>query len=234
MGSDPNVDRLAQGNEQPAHQVCLTQGYWIDQYEVTNAAYQKFVAAGGYSNRAYWPDDKGWSWSQDPNGGAKRPAPYQDFLNTGQPRVGVSWYEANAYALWSGCHLPTEAQWEYAARGPQSLVYPWGNQYDQSKGNINTGARTKDVGSFPGDKSWVNAFDMGGNAWEWAADWYDRSYYGSFVKDDPPGPTSGERHTIRGGVWKFGPQVARSAVRNPNYSSDYRDANIGFRIVCSQ
>ena len=111
-------------SEQPRHEVRLTAGYWFDKYEVTNQAYQRFVSDSGYYKSENWSAaGKAWLASQ-----LISALP----LTTGsevpnQPRVNVTWYEAEAYANWRGGHLPTEAEWEFAARGPNSLIYPWGN-----------------------------------------------------------------------------------------------------------
>jgi formylglycine-generating enzyme required for sulfatase activity len=113
-------------SEQPQHQVTLTAGYWIDEYEVTNAAWDAFVADGGYATQAL-RSDEGWAWlsrRQDP-GPVECATPDAD-----HPRACITWYEAEAFAAWRGGRLPTEAQWEYAARGPQSVIYPWGDAWD--------------------------------------------------------------------------------------------------------
>ena len=113
-------------SEQPQHGVRLTAGFWIDRYEVTHAAFQAFVDDGGYEERGYWSEE-GRAWLERSSaspvsiGCAVEMAP-------DHPQVCVTWYEAEAYARWRGGQLPTEAQWEYAARGPESLVYPWGTR----------------------------------------------------------------------------------------------------------
>jgi formylglycine-generating enzyme required for sulfatase activity len=216
-------------SEQPQHSVRLKTGYWIDQFEVTNAAFLAFVEDGGYTNRTHW-SEAGWAWL---NG---RQAPDAAFAKVvqehpTQPRVMVTWYEAEAYAHWRGGRLPTEAEWEYAARGPDSLIYPWGNTFDGSKANVVGSTGLTDVGTHPGGVSWVGAHDLAGNAMEWVQDWLDVNYYALKLQDDPPGPPSGERKVEKGGWWGSNPFVARSAYRHFEDAPDYGDEHIGFRIV---
>ena len=121
-------------SEQPPHQVRLSRGYWIDKVEVTNQAFQAFVAAGGYTTRTYW-SDAGWEWlsrqivDQLPRFCLANALPEH-------PVACVTWYEAEAYAAWRGGRLPTEAEWEFAARGPDSRLYPWGNEFDPARCNL--------------------------------------------------------------------------------------------------
>jgi formylglycine-generating enzyme required for sulfatase activity len=203
----------------------------MDAYEVTNAAYQKFIDAGGYTTREYW-SDAGWSWKQGNN--ITGPKASSGFTDAQQPRVGISWYEAEAYAKWRGGRLPTEAEWEYAARGPDSLLYPWGNTWDGSKANTyeNNYGKTKPVGSYESGKSWVGAYDLAGNVWEWVADWYSDTYYQQRVKNDPAGPDSGQSRVVRGGSWYDFRSYARAAYRFywlPYFRYDY----FGFRVCAS-
>jgi formylglycine-generating enzyme required for sulfatase activity len=234
MGSDPLRDTAAGSDEQPQHDVCLTHSFWSDQNDVTNAAYQRFVNAGGYTLREYWSDE-GWQWLQANH--VTAPDNTGGFTDPGQPRVGVSWYEAQAYARWRGGRLPTEAEWEYAARGPQAPIYPWGDSYQNSRANlddrINGGqylGKTVPVGSFGGDQSWIGAYDMVGNIREWVADWYSGDYYQQKVKSDPQGPESGARHGVRGGSWRVNPDLARGAARSSDNPGS-RSPDLGFRIV---
>src|SRR5262249_25857332 len=139
------------GYEAPAHEVCLPSGYWIDQFEVMNQAYQAFVDAGGYTNLDYWSDE-GKAWLKDQMG-ADLPIACEDHERD-HPRVCVTWYEAQAYAHWRGGRLPTEAEWEYAARGPKSPRYPWGNDWDSAKANVVDSTGLTTVGSYPAGISW--------------------------------------------------------------------------------
>jgi formylglycine-generating enzyme required for sulfatase activity len=219
-------------SEQPQHTVQISKGYWIDKFEVTNAAYLKFVESGGYTTRSNWSVE-GWQWL----GG--RSSPDSSFFGTAknfpnQPKVNVTWFEAQAYATWRGGRLPSEAEWEYAARGSESLIYPWGNIFDASKTNLLGSTGLKDVGSYPSGLSWVGAHDMAGNAMEWVQDWLDVNAYTLETVIDPKGPSSGSIKVEKGGWWGSNPFVARAAYRHFEDSPDYGDKHIGFRIVTQQ
>jgi formylglycine-generating enzyme required for sulfatase activity len=216
--------------EQPAHEVRITHGFWIDQGEVTVEEYAAFVAGGGYAHREVWSDD-GRAWLRR-QGHAPLPAP----CITQQPRepqVCVSWYEAEAYAAWRGGRLPTEAEWEYAARGPASSVYPWGNVYDPTRANLAGSDGPVPVGTYPAGASWVGAVDLAGNAMEWVADWYSDEGHGSGVSDDPTGPATGAIKVEKGGWWGAPDPafVSRGAYRHFEDPPFYADHHIGFRIV---
>lgn len=217
MGSDPVQDAWAEGDAMPQHRVTLD-SFWIDRTEVTNAQYEMCVAAGACASSRYASDG-------DHNG-----ATY--------PVVGVSWRDAVAYCAWAGGQLPTEAQWEYAARGPESFLYPWGNnpptcslaQFGGCANNI------MPVGSLsPDGDSWVGAADMAGSVGEWVADWYDSGYYAVSPSDNPTGPASGDAKVLRGGSWaSYGDayrDTVRASDRNLNAPTN-RDGLIGFR--CAQ
>jgi formylglycine-generating enzyme required for sulfatase activity len=129
-------------SERPKHLVRITHGYWIDKYEVTYAAFQAFVADSGYCRTEYWSDEgKAWLAKQNPT--AVPFATGREAAN--QPRVNITWYEAEAYAHWRGGRLPTEAEWEFAARSPHSFIYPWGNIYDTLKAKSRIFAMTRRV-----------------------------------------------------------------------------------------
>lgn len=220
-------------SEKPAHEVEITTGFWIDAYEVTNAAYQQFVDAGGYQQREHW-SEIGWNWLQS-QPQDKHPIKCGEGLPD-HPRACVTWYEAEAYAHWRGGQLPTEAQWEYAARGPESLLYPWGNDFDPAKCNLAEATGTQPVGSYPAGASWVGAHDMAGNVMEWVQDWYSVKYRGEQVRVDPPGPATGVRKIEKGGWWG-GPSpayIARAAYRHFEDRPNYQDHHIGFRIITPQ
>lgn len=203
MGSD-EVD-----GEGPLHTVRLTKGFWLGKCEVTNEQYRAFCKATG----RIFPAISG--------SGPKHPI------------VGVTWYDAKAYCDRYGLAVPTEAQWEYAARGPEGRTYPWGNEWDPQKccnlENQGTGAPpTMAVGSIPAGNSWCGASDMAGNVWEWTADWYGA--YAKSPQEDPKGPDDGEYRPLRGGSWHNGPESSRCASRGW-YNPGLWDNEDGFRVV---
>lgn len=216
--------------EQPAHEVCITKSYWIDKYEVTVESFNAFIGAGGYTNSEFW-SEKGLEWlnNQDVRDLTNR-CPENKELN--HPKTCITWYEAEAYAKWRGGSLPTEAQWEFAARGEESLVYPWGNEWDASKTNVLDSEGTMPVGSFPEGASWVGALDMAGNVMEWVADWWASSYETiADIRDDPTGVRISAIKVEKGGWWGSNPVVSRSAYRHFEDPPTYQDHHIGFRIV---
>lgn len=223
------LNRLS--SEQPQREVCLTEGYWIDQFEVTNANFQAFIDAGGYTTEAYWSAD-GWEWLSVQN--VERLA-YRCFQYNDEPDFPVAcvtWYQAEAYANWRGGRLPTEAEWEFAARGPESLIYPWGNEWDASLTNVVDSDDMVAVGSYPDGVSWVGAHDMAGNVMEWVSDWLDEDYSNLLDQtENPTGPETGTIKVEKGGWWGSNPVVTRSAYRHFEDPPQYRDHHIGFRIV---
>ncbi len=216
-------------DQQPMHEVCLTKSFWISKVEVTNASYRRFVIAGGYQTRNYWTAE-GWAWK------GSRTGPQNcgnDFGASTQPRVCISWYEAQAFAAWWGGRLPTEAEWEYAARGPQGSIYPWGNYFVDSRVVFqgNSGGKPALVGSLPAGKSWVGALDMGGNVWEWVRDWYDEDYYKLSPKNDPQGGTTGAKRVMRGGAWNNLSEVAFRTTFRDQLDPSIQYNNRGLRLV---
>jgi len=223
MGSKGEPD--AGDNEYPQHTVYVSE-FWIDKTEVTNEQYHRCVAAGTCQASSYAGDER--------------------FNGANQPVVVVSWYDAQAYCEWAGKRLPTEAEWEKAARGTDGRKYPWGNNFDGSKVNfcdVNCGVDWKDseandgyqytapVGSYPEGASPYGALDMAGNVWEWCQDWYDEDYYASSPQHDPQGPSSGEHRVVRGGSWGHPEAGVRAALRRDGYDPDDRDNILGFRCV---
>jgi iron(II)-dependent oxidoreductase len=213
-------------SEQPQREVRITAGYWIDKYEVTNKAFQAFVEAGGYQNRDLW-SDAGWEWLSHQS--VDQLPRYCLGNLPDNPVACVTWHEAEAYARWRGGRLPTEAEWEYAARGPRSLTYPWGNEFDSSRCNVVDSKGLKPVGSYPQGASWAGALDMAGNVMEWVQDWL-----GSYAPDaveNPTGPARGKVKVEKGGWWGSNLFVARSAYRHFEDPPEYGDVHIGFRVV---
>jgi formylglycine-generating enzyme required for sulfatase activity len=215
-------------SEQPAHEVTLTKGFWIDRDEVSNLAFAAFVDAGGYANESLWsPDGLAWLKTKD---ASRLPLHCQGDVPD-HPRMCLTWFEAEAYAAWRGGRLPSEAEWEFAARGPESTVYPWGDTFDREKANVLNSVAPKPVGSYPAGASWVGANDMAGNAMEWVSDWLGVDYYATAPGTDPTGPTSGTVKVEKGGWWGSNEFVARSAYRHYEDPPTYGDKHIGFRVA---
>jgi formylglycine-generating enzyme required for sulfatase activity len=186
--------------EYPEHTVRLD-AYWIDKTEVTTAQYQFCVSAGKCKR----------STISQPSGES--------------PVVNVAWRDADAYCSYVGARLPTEAEWEKAARGTDGRIYPWGSEMDKSKLSTFTwDSRMPAVGQFPDGASPYGVLDMAGGAFEWVADWYSPSYYGSSPAADPQGPNSGRFHVIRGGWWEYCPTKYICKI-NPNYRSTFRNGS---------
>ena len=194
----------------------IDQAYWIDKYPVTNEKYRAFIVADGYGNRAYWSED-GWKWKTENN--IAGPGYWNDptWNHADHPVVGVSYYEAEAYAKWVGKRLPTEWEWEKAARGEDGREYPWGNGFDKGKCNSGeTGVKhTTPVTQYPSGVSPYGCYDMAGNVWEWCADWYDEK---------------GGRRVLRGGSWNMTAGGLRVSYRD-GYGADFRKKSIGFRLA---
>ena len=158
-----------------------------------------------------------------------------------QPRESITWSAANAFCAKRGGRLPTEAEWEYAARGPDNLTYPWGNssnvwEFAVDDTNQTDGYQTANVGSKPNGKSWVGALDMSGNVYEWVNDWYDAAYYKNSPKNDPQGPPSGQSRVIRGGRWVYKRQYNNWTLRAADRSSALPVSyyvDLGFRCARS-
>ena len=221
--------------EGPQHEQCFEEAFWIGQTEVTNAQYAAFIDAGGYTNTAYWTE-AGWSWRQSE--GVTQPYCWADsaFNQPDQPVVCVSWYEAVAYSAWLSAtsgetfRLPTEAEWEYAARGPDGLVYPWGNEWNADNavtGETSNGQSANSVGSRPTGASWVGALDMSGNVWEWVSSQYQPYPYSA--ADDREDVQADARRVVRGGSWNDLLDFARASFRVDLSPSD-RYYFFGFRV----
>jgi formylglycine-generating enzyme required for sulfatase activity len=168
----PSEDFLAEDHEKPARQITLS-SFWIDIYPVTNARYRLFMEAGGYEQSAWWHMD-GWKWRNDQQ--ITQPLQWDQpgWDGPDQPVAGVSWFEAEAYARWAGRRLPTDAEWEKAARGVDVRRYPWGNDWPNPRmANFdNVVGRTTPVGLYPDGISPYGCYDMAGNVNNWTSDWY--------------------------------------------------------------
>ena len=228
----------ANTDQKPAHTVYLD-AFYIDKHEVTNAQYEKFILAGGYKKREFWTEE-GWNFIQkfqfDADEWHQIETPLQYGENSvstepDHPVIGVSWYEANAYAAWAGKRLPTEAEWEKAARGTDGRIYPWGNETDFSKlSYFPHVVKVQTVGSFGNGASPYGVLDMAGSVWEWCADWYNESCYPQGSRKNPTGPDDGEYRVLRGGGWDSIRLQLRTSYRY--YDKENRRAyNIGFRCV---
>jgi formylglycine-generating enzyme required for sulfatase activity len=226
MGADLADDQASE-NEKPAHTVHLS-SYWIDEHEVTNAQYQRCVAAGDCRP----PMQCDWGTPT-----------YGDPARSNHPVVCVSWADASAYCQWAGARLPTEAQWEKAARGTEGYRYPWGDAptagllnlcdrncaLDSRLEDVDDGyARTAPAGYYPGGASPYGVLDMAGNVWEWGADWYDPGYYSAASAMDPVGPDSGAEKVSRGGSWDNTWVGVHATVRNWD-NPESRMETVGFR-----
>ena len=202
------------GDGAAVHKVHLD-AFYIDKYEVTNAQYKKFMDATGRRAPAQWN--------------------YSSFNAPNQPVVGVNWHDAKAYCEWAGKRLPTEAEWEKAARG--GLIgkkYPRGNTITHDDANYyGTGSKdrwsyTAPVGSFA--PNGYGLYDMAGNVWEWCADWYDAKYYSRSPAQNPEGPDSGKNRVLRGGSWNLNTSYLLVTKRY-NRSPESRYDDLGFRCA---
>jgi iron(II)-dependent oxidoreductase len=222
MGSDPRKDRAAGPQEQPQHEVYLDL-FRIDRFEVSNVEYLRFVLGTG----ADWP--KFWR---------ENPFPEKAALH---PVINVSWYEADAFCRWAGKRLPTEAEWEKAARGVDGRIFPWGNEpAGWIKSNIaHPGSKRgfkypplANINRYDKGVSPYGVYQMAGNVSEWVSDWFDPEYYRHGHDKNPQGPTAGELKVFRGGSWNEDPEVARSAGRNGG-PPDRESYLTGFRCAKS-
>jgi formylglycine-generating enzyme required for sulfatase activity len=228
-GSDPPE---GEPPEQPRLRA-RTAAFEIGLVPVTVGEFARFVQRG-YGERALWCD-AGWEWRE--RNRVDRPRFWEDeawraYLAPNQPLVGASWYEAGAYARFAGARLPTEAEWERAARGEDGRRYPWGEEWDPARAAARGGPRhTLPVGCFPSGRSPHGLLDAAGNVWEWVADPFDpeihRKLLGLGARQ--PAPALALR-VARGGAWNAHPPQLRCANRNA-WPADARYSNIGFRLA---
>jgi formylglycine-generating enzyme required for sulfatase activity len=250
MGSDTEP-----GEEKPLHTVNLD-AFWIDQTEVTNTQFELFVKDSGYKTDA----EKGGgsvvfniiTKKMEPVKSAnwKHPQGVESSLNglENHPVVQISWNDATAYCKWAGRRLPTEAEWEKAARGLYKNIYPWGNMppagnllnfadknlpANQSDNSIDDGYQfTSPVGNYPSGASPYDALDMAGNVWEWVSDWYALDYYKESPVYNPQGPLSGSNRVLRGGSWgDIG--INNRSDNRLNAIPNSRGPSVGYRCAMS-
>ncbi len=218
MGDSKDEPEAWMKRSLPVHTVELD-AFYMDVNEVTMSQFKQFVEESGYAYEGNWNEVAKYSPT------AKHPMIY------------VSWHDASAYCEWAGKRLPTEAEWEYAARGGLTgKRYPWGNTEDQARGYANyDGADRRDkwtglapVGSLKSNG--YGLFDMAGNVWEWCADWYGEDYYSNSSLRNPQGPSTGEWRVLRGGSWYVSLNSLRVAYR-VNSLPSLTSLNYGFRCV---
>ncbi len=212
MGSSDGND-----DEKPVHRVRITKGFWLYKTEVTHAMYANFLAATpSHGKPHYWDSAR--------------------FKAPRQPVVGVTWDDAVAYARWAGGRLPTEAEWEYAARGPQGKKYPWGNQEPTAElavfGQDWSSGKPSPVGSLPKGESWCKALDLAGNVWEWCRDGYKPDFYARRSRIHPSNEKNDSKQVrvLRGGSWDDSAALLRGAARDRNFT-DFCSRFIGFRVA---
>src|SRR5579884_217518 len=205
-------------DEKPERRVYVD-SFKINQFEVTQYNYNEFVRATGH---------------RPPSSRALKN--YGNFNDQNQPVVFVSWEDADAYCRWRSERLPTEAEWEKAAKGEQTIAWPWGNESKPVFANFigpdDGYPYTSLVGSFEHDKSPYGIYDMAGNVREWVADWYEEQYYRHAPNRNPKGPEQGEMKTLRGASWNDSPLSGRTSARMKMFP-DYRDTTLGFRCAKS-
>jgi formylglycine-generating enzyme required for sulfatase activity len=211
MGCNAQVDTACDADESPYHMVTLS-AFAIDRTEVTQAAYQVCVAAGSCTAP---------SASFDPVGHALYPV------------VSVTWAQAQTYCAFVGGHLPTEAQWEKAARGTDGRIWPWGNGAPTCTlaNTLGCAGAEEPVGMHPAGASPYGALDMAGNVWEWTADYYDATYYGMSPAMDPTGPAAGTFRVYRAGSYGNDGSLARTSNRASTYSPTVGGSGLGFRCA---
>lgn len=218
MGCNSSVDSECENDEKPYHKVYLDE-FYIDKYEVTNEQYNQCVSAGPCS---------------PPKHDIKK------YLAPNLPVACVTWHQANMYCKWAGKRLPTEAEWEKAARGTDGRIYPWGEGIDCTRVNHRKCPeggifmKTKPVGAYPSGASPYGAMDMVGNVWEWCSDWYDKEYYRNSPSRNPKGPASGKYRVLRGGSSGNLPSHLRVSVRYKKPPNPWSTGCLGWGFRCAK
>lgn len=198
------------GDEQPIRRISLS-AYRLAKYEMINDWFGIFMAQTGHRAPDYWTDSRF---------GKERPK---------NPVVGTDWNDEESFLLWLALRHPTEAEWEYAARGPEGRIYPWKGDWDPSKVTFNTDG-TRPVDAHPEGASWCGVMDLSGNVWERVADWYANRYNAKDLKD-PKGPRSGSFRVLRGGSWLSTDRDHLRGSYRSNFNPDYRGNDVGFRAA---
>lgn len=204
--------------EEPQRSVTLD-AYAIGMYQVTNVQYAQFVDEMGHPQPPFWTDER--------------------FSAPNFPVVGVSWYDAVNFLEWlrgltdEAYRLPTEAEWEKAARGTDGREYPWGNTWDASKANTSEGQSKQlmPVGSYPAGISSYGCYNMAGNAYDWCSDWFHAETYQYSPSDNPQGAVEGRRKVIRGGSWRTRGEFAARCANRAAYEPIRAVHGVGFRIA---
>ncbi|MCC7534867.1 MAG: SUMF1/EgtB/PvdO family nonheme iron enzyme, partial [Deltaproteobacteria bacterium] len=246
VAAGPFVMGVAEGEadkpDEAPERVVVIERFLVDPHLVTVAAYRRFVDDGGYARRACWSNE-GWRWrlegstsrSETLVGPVDRPRFWDDpawavYGSPNRPVVGVSFWEAEAFARWAGKRLPSEAEWEKVARGEDGRRYPWGDDWEPDRcAHREVGPRsTVPIGCFPRGRSACGAFDLLGSVWQWCADWYGP--YDPHATLDPTGPDDGETKVVRGGAWNTLASSCRATNRNA-FPPHARFSNVGFRCV---
>ena len=222
MGSNASD---AKEDEQPVSDICFTEPYWIGKYEVTNAEFAEFIEANGYTTRDYWTND-GWEWLQEEGVNNPRSWVVDNLNDKQQPVVGVSWYEAIAFVTWKNLELPTEAQWEYAASGVNNLIFPWGNSFVSTR-LVHSANQSYYVNINRRGQSWVNAYTMSGNVWEWTRSLYVDYPY---IDDERNALEGTNQRVLRGGSWSESTTYEFTTYNRKIGYPYFRLNNRGFRV----
>lgn len=225
MGCDPenNAGVDCTPDILPLHEVNLS-AYYIDQFEVSNAQYALCADAGACTE----PKSQGFE---------NRPDYYVNPDYANYPVVAVDWTQADTYCQWVGGRLPTEAEWEKAARGEDLRPYPWGFETaDCSRANFNSSSEgrcsrgTTQVGSYPQGASPYGVMDLASNVWEWTNDWYDWTYYQSSPGPNPMGPQTGYHKIVKGGAWDYSANVMTISYNSDHAPEEFK-SSFGFRCT---